>query len=168
MTGETYSFGAGGFDLLFLKYDVDGKLLESKTWGGTGPDIGAAIYVLYDSVYIAGSTGNSIRSLINIDKSFIDVNDSGETVSYPKSNKILGEISELPKYVNHTSTSISGKIMNVDGDEKFRNEADIALIIFASFDQSSNVISNLNYILLFFVIVFIISLIVIYFFKKNK
>ena len=64
--------------------------------------------------------------------------------------------------------SISGKIMNVDGDEKFRNEADIALIIFASFDQSSNVISNLNYILLFFVIVFIISLIVIYFFKKNK
>ena len=168
VTGETYSFGSGGFDLLFLKYDIDGELLESKTWGGTGPDIGAAIYTLHDSIYIAGSTGNSLRSLININQTFTDTNDSGAIVSYPKSNKILGEISELPKYVDHESTLVSGKVMNVDGDEKFRNEADIALIIFTSFDTQSNVTSNLNYILVLFLIIFIISIVIIYFFKTKK
>ena len=153
---------------MFLKYDIDGELLESKTWGGTGPDIGAAIYTLHDSIYIAGSTGNSLRSLININQTFTDTNDSGAIVSYPKSNKILGEISELPKYVDHESTLVSGKVMNVDGDEKFRNEADIALIIFTSFDTQSNVTSNLNYILVLFLIIFIISIVIIYFFKTKK
>ncbi len=33
VTGETYSFGAGGLDILLLKFDSSGSLLWSKTWG---------------------------------------------------------------------------------------------------------------------------------------
>jgi len=34
LVGDTNSFGAGGFDLAFLRYAPDGELLWQKTWGG--------------------------------------------------------------------------------------------------------------------------------------
>jgi hypothetical protein len=58
-TGSTRSFGAGGADVLLLKYDPSGSLLWSKTWGGFADDNGIAIKVDgIGNVYVAGSTAS--------------------------------------------------------------------------------------------------------------
>ena len=55
--GATSSFGAGGNDLLLLKYDSQGNLLWRRTWGGSG-DEGASGVGLDSAgnVYVVGST----------------------------------------------------------------------------------------------------------------
>jgi hypothetical protein len=57
VVGTTTSFGAGGSDVVLLKYDSSGNLLFQKTWGGTQNDFGTALAV--DSggyVYLTGYT----------------------------------------------------------------------------------------------------------------
>jgi hypothetical protein len=57
VVGTTNSFGAGGSDVVLLKYDSSGKLLFQKTWGGIQNDFGTALTV--DSggyVYLTGYT----------------------------------------------------------------------------------------------------------------
>jgi hypothetical protein len=63
VAGYTQSFGTGNGDVLLIKYNKDGKLIWSKTWGGRG--ISKAQHMELDSnenIYIAGST--SQKSLI--------------------------------------------------------------------------------------------------------
>ena len=63
VAGYTQSFGTGNGDVLLIKYNKDGKLIWSKTWGGHG--ISKAQHMELDSnenIYIAGST--SQKSLI--------------------------------------------------------------------------------------------------------
>lgn len=57
LAGSTTSSGAGNEDVLLLKYDNDGNLLWSKTWGGSNHErpIGMAIEG-NDNVVTAGST----------------------------------------------------------------------------------------------------------------
>lgn len=43
ISGFTTSFGAGGYDILVLKYDVNGNLAWNKTWGGASSDLGYGI-----------------------------------------------------------------------------------------------------------------------------
>ncbi len=45
ITGITESFGAGGSDVILLKYDSAGNLLWNKTWGGPDGDNGVNIAV---------------------------------------------------------------------------------------------------------------------------
>lgn len=40
VVGYTASFGAGGNDVLLLKFDTNGNLIWSRTWGGFGFDVG--------------------------------------------------------------------------------------------------------------------------------
>jgi hypothetical protein len=57
LAGSSYSFGAGRMDVLLLKYNKEGELLWSKTWGG--PEYDYASDMALDSsgnIYIAGST----------------------------------------------------------------------------------------------------------------
>jgi uncharacterized delta-60 repeat protein len=57
VVGTTTTFGAGGSDVVLLKYDSSGNLLFQKTWGGTQNDFGTALAV--DSggyVYVTGYT----------------------------------------------------------------------------------------------------------------
>ncbi len=57
VTGATSSFGAGGQDVLVLKYDPSGRLLWTRIWGGPEDDGGSAVAVdSAGNVYIAGST----------------------------------------------------------------------------------------------------------------
>jgi hypothetical protein len=51
VTGETSSFGAGGFDSFIAKFTSTGSLSWSKTWGGTGTDIGYSIIQSSDGGY---------------------------------------------------------------------------------------------------------------------
>ncbi len=45
VTGYTTSFGAGGFDVLLLKFDSTGALLFQRTWGGSSTDYGNGVAV---------------------------------------------------------------------------------------------------------------------------
>lgn len=56
ITGTTTSSGAGGSDVLIVKYNSSGDLVWQRTWGGSGTDIGNAIYVDTTYVLITGST----------------------------------------------------------------------------------------------------------------
>jgi hypothetical protein len=54
---ETTSFGAGGWDVMLVKTDVEGNLKWNKTFGGAGTDYVNSIIVANDGGYLmAGST----------------------------------------------------------------------------------------------------------------
>ncbi len=54
VAGSTGSFGAGGSDAVIVKYDFDGKVLWTETWGLSGDEYGASVAVTSDSVYFTG------------------------------------------------------------------------------------------------------------------
>jgi len=57
LAGSTSSYGAGGQDVLLLKYDSTGHLLVERVWGGTADDSGSGVAVdSSGNVYVAGST----------------------------------------------------------------------------------------------------------------
>jgi uncharacterized protein (TIGR03437 family) len=57
LAGSTSSYGAGGQDVLLLKYDSTGHLLWNRVWGGTADDSGSGVAVdSSGNVYVAGST----------------------------------------------------------------------------------------------------------------
>lgn len=57
MAGATNSFGAGGYDVLILKYNSAGELVWSKTWGGSANEYALHIAVGPDGfLYVTGGT----------------------------------------------------------------------------------------------------------------
>jgi Beta-propeller repeat len=57
VVGTTNSLGAGGSDVVLLKYDSSGNLLYQKTWGGTQNDFGTGVAVDAGGyVYVTGYT----------------------------------------------------------------------------------------------------------------
>jgi len=62
MAGYTYSYGAGGTDILVIKTDKDGNELWSKTFGGTGNEHGYSILKSGDGGYVIAGNTSSIGS----------------------------------------------------------------------------------------------------------
>ncbi|MEM2905268.1 MAG: CFI-box-CTERM domain-containing protein [Candidatus Bathyarchaeia archaeon] len=56
IAGKTTSYGNGSFDALLLKYDLQGRLLWSRTWGGDGSDEPHSLALRGDYAYVAGET----------------------------------------------------------------------------------------------------------------
>ena len=52
VTGETYSYGAGNFDLLLAKFDGSGTPLWTKTLGGTDDDRGQVVTEVSDGGFV--------------------------------------------------------------------------------------------------------------------
>ena len=52
VVGKTLSFGAGGADVYLIKTNVKGDTLWTKTYGGTGGDIGRSVQETSDGGYI--------------------------------------------------------------------------------------------------------------------
>ncbi|MHC5081130.1 MAG: NHL repeat-containing protein, partial [Planctomycetota bacterium] len=73
--GFTESYGAGGRDIILVKYDVSGAIQWARTWGGAADDTSSGVAVdLSGNVYCNGSTrsfgaGNWDRALLKYDGS---------------------------------------------------------------------------------------------------
>jgi len=59
VAGSTTSYGNGNFDVVLLRFDQNGSLTLSKTWGGTELDRSHGIAVADPFVYVAGDTFSS-------------------------------------------------------------------------------------------------------------
>jgi hypothetical protein len=59
VTGITTSYGAGGEDMMLLKFDGTGNLSWNKTWGGTGTDEGRSVKQTKDGGYVVTGFTNS-------------------------------------------------------------------------------------------------------------
>jgi hypothetical protein len=59
VVGYTYSFGLGVSDLWLIKTDSNGNLVWSKTFGGTGGDIGVSVQQISGTGYIIAGSTNS-------------------------------------------------------------------------------------------------------------
>jgi len=57
VVGYTTSYGAGEKDVLVLKFDFDGNIVWTKTWGGSSEDIAMKITSL-DEFYVLGYTAS--------------------------------------------------------------------------------------------------------------
>lgn len=82
IAGYTCSFGAGRTDVYLIKVDVNGDTLWTKTYGGTGGDMGYSIEKTNDGGYIiAGATssmGLGIPNFLNV--YLIKINKNGDTL----------------------------------------------------------------------------------------
>ncbi len=57
VVGYTSSFGAGGNDVLLLKFDPSGNLIWQRTWGGASEDLGQGIAIdSSGNIYLTGFT----------------------------------------------------------------------------------------------------------------
>jgi hypothetical protein len=57
LVGTTLSFGAGGWDIVLIKYDGNGMQQWNRTWGGGNWDYGYGVTVdSSENVYLAGGT----------------------------------------------------------------------------------------------------------------
>jgi hypothetical protein len=56
LAGMTKSYGSGGWDAFLLKYEIDGDLIWSKTWGGSRDDYARGIAVDNEHVWVSGKT----------------------------------------------------------------------------------------------------------------
>jgi hypothetical protein len=68
--GSTASFGNGNNDIYFLKVDMNGNFIESKTFGNNGGEDGYSISQTFDGGYIIGGVSefekNSMATMIKI------------------------------------------------------------------------------------------------------
>ncbi|MEW5759648.1 MAG: hypothetical protein AB1779_02650, partial [Candidatus Thermoplasmatota archaeon] len=56
VAGWTDSHGAGEWDAFVLKYDLNGNVIWSKTWGGNGSEAARSIAATASNIYVAGFT----------------------------------------------------------------------------------------------------------------
>jgi hypothetical protein len=55
VAGSTYSFGAGDYDMVLIKYNNSGNLIWNKTWGGILEDQCYGIFIdTLDYIYLSG------------------------------------------------------------------------------------------------------------------
>jgi hypothetical protein len=99
LTGFTGSFGAGGNDVYLIRVSKSGTLLWSKTYGGTGADLGNDVKQTMDGGFIITGQTNSFGAG-NYDVYVVKTNASGDiqwTKTYGGSNFDTGSgIAQMP------------------------------------------------------------------------
>jgi uncharacterized protein (TIGR02145 family) len=77
--GYTYSLGAGDSDIYLIKIDINGNVLWSKTYGGTGEEICQSIQKTTDEGYIISGFTNSYGAGL-YDSYIVKTNTTGDTL----------------------------------------------------------------------------------------
>ena len=66
IAGRTNSYGAGGYDIVLVKYNTNGTQLWNLTWGGGGDEVCNAMAVdSSDDIYLVGNTLSFGFTLMN-------------------------------------------------------------------------------------------------------
>ena len=100
VAGTTSSYGAGGKDVVVLKYNSSGVLIDSLTWGGAYDEVAKDIAIYNGMLYITGETQSFGNGLTNGDHAndgfLLKVN--GRTMQAPDStmNAVHGQYSDEP------------------------------------------------------------------------
>jgi hypothetical protein len=79
ITGSTYSFGAGDYDVYLIKTNAAGDTLWTRTFGGTSDDVGYSVRQTQDGGYIIAGYTDSF-SVGSSDVYLIKTNPSGGAV----------------------------------------------------------------------------------------
>jgi hypothetical protein len=79
IAGYTTSFGAGGYDVYLLKTNSSGDTLWTRTYGGTGDDLGTSVEPTSDGGYVVAGYTTSFGAG-GYDVYLIKTNSSGETL----------------------------------------------------------------------------------------
>ena len=88
IVGSTWSFGAGSYDIYFIKTNEYGDTMWTKTYGGSASDFGGDVLQTYDKGYIAVGNAWSGSYLIIIRTD--SLGDSLWTKSYDGLNNATG------------------------------------------------------------------------------
>ena len=111
ITGYTMSYGAGGCDMVLLKYNSDGSFAWNKTWGGASDEDGQSLVQTNDGGYAVTGETSSYGS--GGSDAFLTKYDSSGNFSW---NKVWGGTSgEIVREVIQTSDggyAISGQTMS--------------------------------------------------------
>jgi hypothetical protein len=79
IAGDTDSFGAGSYDVYLIKTDASGDTVWTRTYGGTGVDLGGAVQQTSDGGYIFAGMTDSFGAG-SYDMYLIRMDASGDTV----------------------------------------------------------------------------------------
>ena len=120
VTGWTNSFGAGGYDVVLLKFESTGNLIWQKTWGSTGDDVGYGVALDFGGAYFTGYTSGATRTLSN---AYGNVASTSWTPLVPTST--LG----TPTLVLGTPTFTLGTPL---GSETYAGDKDVFLLRFST------------------------------------
>lgn len=82
VTGQTNSYGAGDYDTFLAKYDINGNLSWSKTWGGASTDYGQNLAKTSDGGFII--TGHTASYGAGSEDMFLAKYDSSGNLSWSK------------------------------------------------------------------------------------
>jgi len=82
VAGETYSFGAGSYDVYVLKLDASGNATWTKTFGGSYDDLAYSIQQVSDGGYIVAGWTNSFGAGSG-DSYILKLDADGNTGPYP-------------------------------------------------------------------------------------
>ena len=90
IAGYTNSYGAGSYDIYLIKTDSIGDTLWTKTYGGSGNDLGYGVDITDDGSYITLGSTNSFGAG-DFDIYVIKVNSNGDTLWTKTIGGINGE-----------------------------------------------------------------------------
>jgi len=94
IAGKTTSYGNGSFDTLLLKYDLQGRLLWSRIWGGDGSDEPHGLALRGDYAYVAGETTSYGKGKADAFLAKLSVAEPASPVYYWLSGKVLDSSSK--------------------------------------------------------------------------
>lgn len=114
VVGTTSSYGNGAKDIIVLKYDTAGTLIDSIVWGGPYDEVAKDVAIYGDYLYITGETSSFGNGQINGDHKsdglLLKVN--GRTMQAPDSlttaiiSPIHDEINAIQIYPNPATNTI--------------------------------------------------------------
>ena len=117
IVGSTNSYGSGGTDVWVLKLDFDGQEQWSRTYGGSGNDVGKDIKVASSPAgYIITGYTNSFDSNGNMDMWIIRTDEFGETCIFDEGGNCAESEEKWTKTFGYSGNDYGYSITQSDNE----------------------------------------------------